>query len=694
MKISASRSLADRSRALVAAVTLAALFIVAREVANADDPATPTPHPQPPIPNAARADDLVPLEYNNPGLVVDLGVGLWAWPVPCDADGDGDYDLIVSCPDKPSNGVWLFENTTGDTAQNKFPVFQPPRPLSRTVHYVLPSYVDGRLRVLSPGFEYPDFAHRGLTEKRSLGAPKTVHTPRGNAPGVRNKIRHNEWRYADYDGDGQWDLIVGIEDWSDYGWDDAWDVRGRWKNGPLHGFVYWLRNTGTSAEPRYAEAALVAADGKPLDTFGCPTPNFADFDGDGDLDLLCGEFLDGFTYFENTGTRTRPRYAAGRRLRAPDGAPLAMDLEMIVPVAFDWDRDGDLDLVVGNEDGRVALVENTGGLWDDRTPRFELPRYFQQQAGLLKCGALATPVGFDWDGDGDVDILSGNTAGYIEWFENQSGPGAASPQWAAPRRLEAGGKVFRVMAGPNGSIQGPCEAKWGYTTLSVADWDGDELPDVVFNSIWGKVEWLCNVGTRGKPKLAAPQPIKVEWPGTVPKPAWTWWTPEAGELVTQWRTTPVVYDVTGDGLVDLAMLDREGYLALFERARRGESLVVLPPRRVFVDESGAPLRLNAGTAGRSGRRKLCIVDWNGDGRFDFLLNSANAELLEQVEARDGKWFFRRAGPIARRNIEGHDVSPTVVDFDADGIPDFLGGAEDGHLYFLANPRGTRPAATR
>ena len=65
------------------------------------------------------ADGLERLPYNNPGLKVDLGVGLWAWPVPCDADGDGDFDLIVSCPDKPSNGVWLFENTTGDTSINK-----------------------------------------------------------------------------------------------------------------------------------------------------------------------------------------------------------------------------------------------------------------------------------------------------------------------------------------------------------------------------------------------------------------------------------------------------------------------------------------------------------------------------------------------------------------------------------------------
>ena len=53
---------------------------------------------------------LSPLAYNNPGLKVDLGVGLWAWPLPMDYDDDGDMDLLVACPDKPSNGVFFFEN--------------------------------------------------------------------------------------------------------------------------------------------------------------------------------------------------------------------------------------------------------------------------------------------------------------------------------------------------------------------------------------------------------------------------------------------------------------------------------------------------------------------------------------------------------------------------------------------------------
>src|SRR5436190_9968050 len=114
------------------------------------------------------APALTTLPYNNPGLVVDLGVGLWAWPVPCDADGDGDYDLIVSGPDKPSNGVYFFENATGDTAKNKMPVFKPARHLSKTVHYVMPSYVEGGMRVLTPGFEYANFTQTGLSDKKKL----------------------------------------------------------------------------------------------------------------------------------------------------------------------------------------------------------------------------------------------------------------------------------------------------------------------------------------------------------------------------------------------------------------------------------------------------------------------------------------------------------------------------------------------
>jgi ketosteroid isomerase-like protein len=637
-------------------------------------------------PAGARAQDLERLKYNNPGLVVDLGVGLWAWPLPMDFDGDGDLDLVVNCPDKPYNGVYFFENAAGPTSTHKLPVFKPGRRISKGLQNVQVSHVDGRPRVLSPGAEHPDFLRTGLEKEVKLDLPANVHP---------NKVRGNFWRYVDYDGDGKLDVVVGAGDWTDYGWDNAYDASGKWTRGPLRGFVYVARNVGSNDEPRYDAPTRVTVEGEPLEVFGWPSPNFADFDGDGDLDLLCGEFLDGFTYFENVGTRAEPRYAPGRRLKKEDGSALTMDLQMITPTAIDWDLDGDLDLIVGDEDGRVALVENSGELNADRTPRFLAPAYFQQEADDVKFGALATPFGFDWDGDGDIDIISGDTAGYIGFIENLSGPGVARPKWAAPKLLEADGQVIRIMAGPNGSIQGPCEAKWGYTTLSVADWDGDGLPDLVVNSILGRVHWYRNVGARTEPKLAGAMPIEVAWTAEHPQPrlAWGWLRPEGDALLTQWRTTPVAVDWNRDGLVDLVMLDQEGYLAFFERARRGDGLVLLPPRRAFLDEAGDPLRLNAKAAGGSGRRKLCVVDWDRDGKLDLLLNAANALFYKQEGTRDSGWTFRNVGLLSDRNIEGHDVSPTVVDFDADGVPDFLGGAEDGRFYFLRNPASGGQAAT-
>ncbi|MDD4267871.1 MAG: VCBS repeat-containing protein [Pirellulales bacterium] len=610
------------------------------------------------------------IAYGDPGLTVDLGVGLWAWPVPMDFDGDGDLDLVVACPDVPYNGTYFFENPDGNV---KFPVFKPAVRISQGASNITPSYVDGGVRVMAPGAEYPGFRPNGLANPVKLPLPANIHPQR---------VRANQWRYTDYDGDGNMDLVVGVGDWTEYGWDNAFDAEGRWTRGPLHGFVYLLRNGGTNDAPEYEQPVKIEAGGTPVDVYGMPSPNFGDFDGDGDLDLICGEFVDTFTYFENVGTRTRPEYAAGRPLALGD-RPLTMDLCMIVPVALDWDGDGDLDLVVGQEDGRVALVEHTGKVAGG-LPVFAAPRFFQQQAGDLKFGALVTPVAFDWDADGDLDLVCGNTAGYIGWIENLDG--ACPAKWAAPKLVEADGRPIRILAGPNGSIQGPCEAKWGYTTLSVADWDLDGLPDLIVNSIWGKVVWFRNTGTRPSPRFAAAAPVEVAWPGRPPKPAWTWWEPRPGELAAQWRTTPVVIDWNEDGLPDLVMLDHEGYLALFPRAKRDGKLVLLPPERVFVDAEGAPLRLNAREAGGSGRRKLCFADWDGDGRLDLLANSVNVDFFRNLGRKEGKTVLANQGAVDSRRLAGHTTSPTVVDWNRDGLPDLVIGAEDGYLYYLGNPR--------
>lgn len=618
------------------------------------------------------------LRYNNPGLVVDLGVGLWAWPLPMDYDGDGDMDLLVSCPDKPYNGLYFFENTADNT--QGIPVFEAPVRLGPGLKNLQVSHINGQPSVIGRGVEYSNFREKLFENPTLLYPPEDLEKHFG-------RIRFSQWRYVDYDADGDLDLIVGVDEWEDYGWDDAFNRQGQWVNGPLHGYVYLLENDGGT----YINRGRIQAGGEDIDTYGAPSPNMMDFDGDGDLDLICGEFLDRFTWFENTGTREYPEFAPGRFLENSGGI-IRMDLQMIVVAGVDFDMDGDADLVVGDEDGRVAWLENTGRTLD-HMPVFKSPVYLKQKADLLKFGALVTPVSVDWDSDGDEDLICGNTAGYIGFIENLDG--GDPPSWAAPVYLKAGGQIIRISAGYNGSIQGPAEQKWGYTSLSVADWDGDGLLDIVANSILGEIIWYRNTGEKGSPVLEPAEHIQAEFEDLSPKPAWNWWDPLPGQLVTQWRTTPVAYDWNGDGLTDLVMLDHEGYLSFYERFLENGVKKLHPGKRIFyganqhvfdnkndvVDSTGGPLQLNHRGGGGSGRRKITLTDWDSDGDIDLIVNSLNASLFENTGTVDGSVFFMHRGLLAADTLSGHTTSPTTVDWDGDGYPDLLVGAEDGHFYY-------------
>ena len=54
-----------------------------------------------------QANDKYRLKYNNPDLIVDLGVGLWGMPIPIDYDGDGLMDLLMTCPSTPHKGIFI-----------------------------------------------------------------------------------------------------------------------------------------------------------------------------------------------------------------------------------------------------------------------------------------------------------------------------------------------------------------------------------------------------------------------------------------------------------------------------------------------------------------------------------------------------------------------------------------------------------
>lgn len=144
------------------------------------------------------------------------------------------------------------------------------------------------------------------------------------------------------------------------------------------------------------------------------TVHACDWDGDSDLDLLVGHIGGGVYLVPNVGSRTDWRFTSHRQLRA-DGQPLMVTGDS-GPFTADWDGDGDLDLLVGGADGSVSLFTNTGSSTAPELATAEtlVPGLDWTEgpgpAAAPRSGRRAKICVTDWNGDGRLDLLLGDYA--------------------------------------------------------------------------------------------------------------------------------------------------------------------------------------------------------------------------------------------------------------------------------------------
>ena len=191
--------------------------------------------------------------------------------------------------------------------------------------------------------------------------------------------------------------------------------------------VHFFRNTGTEDEPAWQFITDTYLQDGMIDLGRGAYPSFHDFDGDGLLDLAVAnkERYEGVdqtpaavAVFRNTGTATEPQFD----LVDLDWIALAdFQIESPYPAFGDLDGDGDLDVLVGDELGRIHEFTNVApaGAW----PEFTLTALSIPEDGsgeAIDVGQFATPQLHDMDGDGDLDMVVGEKNGTLTLFERTS----------------------------------------------------------------------------------------------------------------------------------------------------------------------------------------------------------------------------------------------------------------------------------
>jgi hypothetical protein len=497
---------------------------------------------------------------NNPANWNNLLVSPADLPSIKDNDGDGDLDILTFDPDQGGN-VWLVKNMSVEKGFGK-----------DSLHFTLADNCYGQM--------YESGISR--CNCKLSGRPDTcVEFFQGVDP-----IRHPGSTIMEYDqdGDGDLELVLGDISFDCLNYlknggtvQNAWmteqdtafpsyDIAVRLTSFPAAFYldidedgrgdmlvapnsknitdddnsIWYYRNEGSSNNHVFRRQTTNLWQDQMLDLGTTTHPALVDVNGDGLLDLVAGNFgyytinqqnvgnpnNASLYLYLNTGTAANPKFSLNSRnwLNFAQFAPDDYDFS---PAFGDLDNDGDLDLVVGSNQGILYFSENTAGAGNPMQMTNPINGYNWM---LIDVGTAGAPAIYDLDGDGKKDLIVGERPGNINFYKNTGSP--TQPQFATTPTIQTLGDIdTRTFP-----------SVVGYATPLVVNCPGGQPQLLVGNDI-GQLEWYKNLTATAD---------------SIPQISLKYGNIDSGE-----RSHPALGDLDNDGVYDLIVGNTRGGFELY-----------------------------------------------------------------------------------------------------------------------------------
>lgn len=390
------------------------------------------------------------LRYNLPGSGL---VNCYVAPIdiPAIIDVDNDQDLDVLSYDVNGNRIGFFRNCEKEDGlvPDSMRMCYKSTCWGKTIQF----------------YERKQVLGDTMCDKFSFGTTcKTTHAG-------------NTLLLIDYDGDGDMDAFNGNVSFSDIQY---------LKNGRVE--YSYNKDTIISQDTMWG-----ASSGKIVYMPMMPIAHFIDVDNDGKKDLVFTPRLENtenyksIAYYKNNGTNTNPNFSyVSDTLFIQDMIDAGT---AAMPVAYDYNKDGKLDLFVTSEGyyqsngslrARISYYENTS---TSTKQSYELKN--NDFLGLWSANLRHIALSFgDLNGDSIEDLVIGREAGNIVYYRNTASSNSVTPVYGTPMMLN--------------DLSGTIDVG-DYATPFIYDIDKDGKKDIISGSQAGKLFYYKNNGGASVP---------------------------------------------------------------------------------------------------------------------------------------------------------------------------------------------------